>query len=353
MTIAGMILVNSPGNETAYAPLEHAAWNGCTPTDLVFPFFLFIVGVSLVFSLAKRQEQTGSTQLFQHIARRAVIIFGLGLVLNGFPSYHLSTLRIPGVLQRIGLCYFFASFLYLKTNRKTLMMVVAGLLIGYWILMTRIPVPQYGPGDLSKEGNLAAYVDRQILSPQHMYKVSYDPEGILSTLPAIASTLLGVLTAFWLRNQETPKTKTQGMLWGGVVLTGLGALWGFSFPINKALWTSSYVLLTTGLALLIFSVCYWAIEVQKRDAWGRPFEVFGVNAIGAYVLHILFLKIQNHILMQRSNGSEGNLRLFITDHIFGSWAKPPAASLLYALSYTLFWLAVFGVLYKKRIFIKV
>jgi predicted acyltransferase len=353
ITIAGMILVNSPGNQTAYAPLEHAEWNGLTPTDLVFPFFVFILGVSLVFSFAKRRESGhGDRQLILQIVRRTAIIFGSGLLLNGFPYYHLSTLRIPGVLQRIAICYFFAAVLYLRLNLKSLLILTVGLLVGYWLLMTRIPVPGFGVGDLSKEGNLAAYIDRLLLHG-HTYTPDYDPEGILSTLPAIATALIGVLTGRWLmRKDKTPHEKAVGLLCAGIVGLLVGEIWNRWFPINKALWTSSYILFTAGAGLVLLAICYWLIEIKGIRGWSKFFEVFGVNAILAYVLSILDLKIQNRIPIANPDGTAGNLRLFITHHLFG-WTSDVNASLLYALCHTLLWFFILRWLYRKRIFFKI
>lgn len=353
ITIAGMILVNSPGNETAYAPLEHAEWHGWTPTDLIFPFFVFIVGVSSVFSLTKRMERgEPKGQLVRQIAQRTLIIFGLGLLLNGFPYYHLSTLRIPGVLQRIALCYFCSAVLFLTTRIETQATILGALLIGYGLLMTLVPVPGFGVGNLTKEGNLAAYVDRLLLSG-HMYRKVYDPEGLLSTLPAIATGLLGNLTGWWLRFAQAPTQKTGGLGLIGIVAAIMGWIWGRWFPINKALWTSSYVLFTGGLGMIFLAICYWVIEMRGWRGWSKPFEIFGLNAIAAYVLHILFLKLQNLWHISRMNGKPGNLRIFITDHLFGTWTSPQTGSLLYAVAYTLFWLAILSVLYRKKIFIKI
>ena len=355
LTIAGMILVNSPGNSTAYAPLEHAEWNGWTPTDLVFPFFVFILGVSLVFSFRKRRESgQPDQQVVLQILRRTAIIFGLGLLLNGFPYYHLSTIRIPGVLQRIALCYFFAALLYLMCATRTLAILAASLLIGYWLLLTHVPVPGSGIGDLTKAGNLAAYIDRWILAG-HTYTPDYDPEGILSTLPAIASALIGVLTGIWLSSGESKieMRKCEWMAWVGAAGIVSGEVWNFWFPINKALWTSSYVLFTSGAALVLLALCYWLIEVKGRRGWSRFFEVFGVNAIAAYVLSIFVLKIQNRIPIANPDGTAGNLRLFITRHLFESWTSPVKGSLLYAACHTALWFMILSALYKRRIFIKV
>jgi predicted acyltransferase len=367
ITIAAMILVNSPGNQTAYAFLEHAEWNGCTPTDLIFPFFLFIVGVSLVFSLTKRLERGDpDNDILLQVVKRSLIIFGLGLLLNGFPYYDLTTLRIPGVLQRIALCYLAAAIVFLKTRPSpslplpqggegrgegnTLSIIVV-LLVGYWIAMTTIQVPGYGVGDLGMEGNLAAYIDRMFLAG-HIYKPVYDPEGILSTLPAIATTLLGNLAGVWLLSRKSVDQKAGGLIIAGTAALAAGWLWGRVFPINKALWTSSYVLWTGGWALYLLAFLYWVIDVKDWKRWSKPFEIFGVNAIAAYLLHILFLKIQNRIPIPRLDGSPGNLRLYLSEHLFG-WTSLENASLLYALGYTFLWLIVLGLLYRRKIFLKV
>lgn len=347
LTIAGMILVNSPGNGTAYPWLEHAEWNGWTPADLVFPFFVFILGVSLVFSFSKRRDDGhGDSRLLIQIVRRTAIIFGIGLLLNGFPYYHLDTIRIPGVLQRIALCYGAAALLALFVRPKALAVLAASILIGYWLVMT-------GFGDLTKEGNLAAVIDRALLKG-HMYTPVYDPEGILSTLPAIANALLGVLTGVWLsRNDISAERKAGGMVAAGVIGVIAGQIWNMWFPINKALWTSSYVLFMAGLGLILLSVCYWLIEVKNIRGWSKFFEVFGVNAIIAYAVSILLLKIQNRIPVTMPDGNPGNLRLLITRTLFESWTTPVNACLLYAVSYLIVWFFILNALYKRRVFVKI
>lgn len=352
MTIVGMILVNSPGNNTAYSWLEHSQWNGCTFADLVFPFFLFIVGVSLAYAFSKRLEFGGITpQLFVKIVQRTCIIFILGLILNGFPHYDLSTLRFFGVLQHIAACYFLAAILFLTTSLRVQAVIFVGLLIGYWLIMTWVPVPGYGVGNLTPDGNLAAYIDRSLLAG-HLYHETYDPEGILSTIPALATTLLGNLTGGWLLSKYRPPIKVLGMVVAATAALALGWIWSFWFPINKNLWTSSFVLWTGGLALYLLALCYWIIEIVDWRRWCKPFEIFGINALAAYVLHIMLLKIQNRIPMTLLNGTTGNLRLYITEHLF-AWTTLPNASLLYAVSYVLLWLLVLGTLYHFRIFIKV
>lgn len=352
LTIAGMILANSPGNETAYAPLDHSSWNGCTPTDFIFPFFVFIVGVSLVFSLSRRLEQGHSRkECLAAVLKRAAILFALGLALNGFPYYDLSTIRIPGVLQRIALCYAFASFFFLYGKSAWECLVIPLILIGYWWVMTHVPAPGFGAGNLTPEGNWAAYVDRALLRG-HLYRPVYDPEGLFSTLPAMATALFGNLTGRWLRSGWTPAQKVTGLLQAGLALVLIGGKWGVFFPINKALWTSSYVCWTAGFALLVLSLGYWIIEIKGWRRWSRPFEVFGVNAIAVYVLHIFFLKLQNLWHMPQPDGSPGNARLFISDRLFGSMSRANA-SLAYAAGYTGLWLVVCWALCRKRIFIKI
>ena len=353
ITIVGMILVNSPGNDTAYLPLDHAPWHGLTPTDLVFPFFVFIVGISLVFSLSRRlQEGADRSALAVQVFKRALIIFALGLLLNGFPYYHLDTIRIPGVLQRIAICYFFGALFFLWTNISIQIGSITIILFGYWWLMTHLQVPGFAIGDLTKEGNLAAYLDRTVFGA-HMYRPVYDPEGILSTLPAIATGLLGNLAGYWLRSPGAPERKATGCIQAGTVFLLGGWKWGQYFPVNKALWTSSYVLITAGWALVLFGICYGVIEILGWKKWSKPFEVFGVNAIAAYFLHVFFLKVQNLWHLPRLDGTAGNIRLFITEHLFSPHMSPKNASLAYASCYTLLWLAVFWTLYRKRIFIKI
>jgi predicted acyltransferase len=354
LTIAGMILVNNPGSwESIHAPLEHAAWHGWTPTDLVFPFFLFIVGVSITLALGRRAEPGGSRRdLYLKIVRRTAIIFALGLVLAGFPRYELSTLRLPGVLQRIAVCYLIASVVFLNTKWRTQALIAAALLMFYWALMTLVPVPGFGAGDLSMEGNLAAYVDRTLLG-RHTWKPLYDPEGILSTIPAIATTLGGVLTGHWLRSRRSELEKVAGMFVAGAGAVILGWAWGLLFPVNKALWTSSYVFLTAGLALQLLAVCFWLVDIKGRRRWATPFFVFGMNALAVYFLSELFSRLISLITFTRADGSAVDLKTFIYEHAFASWASPVNASLMFACCVVLLWLGVAYVLYRRRIFIKV
>ena len=271
LTVAAMVLVNNPGSwRHVYWPLRHAEWDGFTPTDMIFPFFLFIVGVSIPLALGTRLEH-GGRGLVSRVLRRSAAIFALGLLLHALPFFHLATLRIPGVLQRIAVCYLLAALLVVLTGGAAGWRVQAGvagaLLVGYWLLMTRVAPPGGAAGDLSPAGNLAGYVDRLVLGP-HIWQVSrfYDPEGVLSTLPAVATTLLGVLAGHWIRGDRPGRRVAAGLAIGGLAATGAGWLWGLTFPINKSLWTSSYALFMAGLAALALAACYWGIEVRGRRA---------------------------------------------------------------------------------------
>ncbi len=289
-TIAAMIVVNNQSSDAAYWPLQHADWNGWTPTDLVFPFFLFIVGVSLVFSFHSRLGRGDSRRsIVLHTIRRGAILFGLGLGLNGLAGLQFGIWRIPGVLQRIAVVYCAAGLITLFASIRSRAVWIVGLLVGYWILMRYVPVPGYGvPGHdiplLHHDANLAAYLDRKFMLG-HLWEPTRDPEGILSTLPAIATALCGVLTGEWLRSERTAKRKLAGMFACGLVGVIAGELWGLWFPINKKLWTSSYVLFTAGGALLCLAACYWVSDMKlHRGWWSKAFLIFGMNAIAAYVI---------------------------------------------------------------------
>jgi predicted acyltransferase len=343
LTIAAMVLVNNPGTWTAvYAPLRHAAWHGLTPTDVVFPFFLFIVGVAIPPSLAGRPRLTA----LRRVLRRAVLIFALGLLLNAIVGFDWSTIRIPGVLQRIAVCYLIAAILFLTASWRVQAAAAVALLLGYWAAMTLVPVPGAGAGDLGPEGNLAAWVDRQVLGP-HLWRAApvYDPEGILSTVPAVATVLFGVLAGQWLQIPRTPRTKVTGLVLAGALGVALGAEWNNWFPLNKALWTSSYAVLTAGLALLVFAACYWAVEICGWRRWATPFVVFGVNALALYFLSTL---VAVWLTRVRVDGG-GPLQKLVFERGFAAWLSPVNASLAYALAYVVVWWAAMWLLYRAGI----
>ena len=244
-----MVLVNNPGTWRAvYPPLRHADWHGWTPTDLIFPFFLFIVGVAIPLALGRRRaDGEGRGRIVARILRRSIVIFALGLILHAVPSFDLATLRIPGVLQRIAVCYLVGALLFVATGWRTQVILSTAALVGYWAALMFVPVPGFGAGDLSQEGNLAAWLDRAVLGP-HIWRVGrvYDPEGILSTVPAVVTTLLGVLTGQWIRRARSAIVALRGLLAAGSVGIALGLAWGHWLPLNKALWTGSYAAFTAG-----------------------------------------------------------------------------------------------------------
>ncbi|MFN7945184.1 MAG: DUF5009 domain-containing protein [Blastocatellia bacterium] len=357
LTIAAMVLVNNPGNWNAvYAPLRHAEWHGWTPTDLIFPFFIFIVGVAIPLAFQRRVEQGGTQRdLYLKILRRSLLIFFISLiVLHGFP-YTLDKfahIRIPGVLQRIAVCYFCAAIIFLKFRVRGQAVIAAALLLLYWLVMKTIPAPGYAAGDLSMEGSLASWIDRTLL-PGHIYRPLYDPEGILSTAPAISTCLAGVLTGRWLQMKREPLDKAAGMFAVGALCIIVGYVWDLAFPINKALWTSSYVVFTAGMALELLALCYWAVDIKSYRKWAKPFVIFGVNALALYVLSGLMARVLGIIPMMKTDGTPGDLKTFLYERLFAAWLSPVNASLAFALSYVLLWLGLMTILYRRRIFIKV
>src|SRR2546426_2853811 len=356
LTVAGMVLVNNPGSWAhIYWPLEHAEWNGWTPTDLIFPFFLFIVGVAIPLALGQRIERGDSRRaLFLKVLYRSAIIFLLGEFLAGFPYFHLSTIRIPGVLQRIAVCYFFASLIFLTTRPRTLAIIAIALLVIYWLLMTHVAAPGYEVGDLSKEGSIAAYIDRRVFGP-HIWKqgIVYDPEGILSTMGALVTTLFGILTGNRLRCQtRTPIEKVADLFIAGVCCVIIGWAWNAWFPINKSLWTSSYVFFTGGLALQFLALCYWLIDIKGYKAWTKPFVIFGVNAIVLFVGTGIMARLLGLIKVPKGDGTTQALQSYIYNHAFASWLSPVNASLAFAIAFILLWLFLMWLLFRKNIVIK-
>ena len=348
-----MILVNNPGSwRHVYAPLKHAEWHGWTLTDLIFPFFLFIVGVSISFSFSRRLEQNGGKPgLYSKIFQRTFILFALGLLLTLIPRFNFATLRIPGVLQRIAICYLVSSLLFLKTGTKGRTIIAVSLLAVYWLVMKLVPVPGYGPGILGYEGNLCAYIDSKLLAG-HLYKPGFDPEGILSTLPAISTSLLGTLTGDWLRSSRSILQKTGGLFVGGIVMALIGLLLHPLFPINKQLWTSTYVIFTAGAALLLLGVCYWLTEGLRLKKWAFPFLVIGTNAIAVYVGSGLMVKLMGLIRVS-SNGETLPLKALIYNWLLVPWAGELNGSLVYPLILILIWIGIMIPLYRKKIFIKI
>ena len=355
ITIAAMILVNNPGTWGAiYPPFEHAKWHGLTPTDLIFPFFLFIVGMSITFAYTKKKEHGIHADVYQKIISRTLKLIGLGLILAGFlisPPFFkdLSTLRLPGVLQRIGVVFFISSLLFLYSNWKSLLAVFVFILIGYWYVMTQIPIDGVMPL-LTKESNMASVVDLKILTVDHMWKTLYDPEGILSTIPAIATTIFGMFLGMILLD----KKKTEQQKLGFFVIIGIAALvigyvWGMYFPLNKALWTSSYVLVTGGWASLIYALIYFVADILGHSDWGKPAIIFGSNAITVFFMSGVVARLFGMIKLSNGKSIHGNLYEILSSVI----TIPKLSSLIYAFFVIAFYYFVAWIMYKKKIFIKV
>jgi predicted acyltransferase len=360
VTIAGMLLVNNPGTWSAvHPPLAHAEWHGWTPTDLIFPFFLFIVGVSMTLSFGSRAAAGADRGLLMRKAlRRAAVLFGLGLLLHGFPNYlDLSTLRIPGVLQRIALAYLAASAVVLYLKPRGQAAVAAGLLFGYWALLTLVPFPGGTPGVLEPGQDIGAYIDRLVFGEAHLWRSArtWDPEGLLSTLPAVATVLTGVFAGRWLRAGRDAANTAVGLFLAGNAGVVAGVVWGASFPINKNLWTSSYVLFTAGMACHFLAVCYWLVDVKGYRRAAMPFVYFGVNAIAAFFLSGIFARVLNLVHVPGGAGAASTtLKGWIYNSLFTPLFSTPAnASLAYALAFVAVWLGIVALLYRLRIFIKV
>ncbi len=427
MTIAGMVLVNNPGTWSAiYGPLKHAEWHGITPTDYIFPFFLFIVGVAVPIALNKRIAEGITRDVYLKIFSRSAAIFASGLAISALPlfvinetaipwplkwtaalsiigalyflylrsfrialalfgvwavivfgsyfagyaitPYNFGTMRIPGVLQRIAVCYLIVSIIYLHTNWKQQTAIGIALLLVYWLMMTKIPVPACEIATIDdKACNLAAFLDRVILGVDHIWRAGkvFDPEGILSTLPAIATTLSGVLAGTWLMSEPPASAggqsdrvrndadrKAVGLFFFGTILLAVGWSWSLVFPLNKSLWTSSYTVYTSGLALLTLAVCYYVIDIKGYKRWAKPFVIFGVNALALFVFSGIIARLLGIIRVAVPEGKEISLQQWIYQNLFLTWAEPINASLAYAGSFILFWMFLMWLLWRRRLFIK-
>jgi predicted acyltransferase len=352
LTIAGMILVNNPGSWShVFPPLRHAPWHGWTPTDLVFPFFLFIVGVAMTFSLGKRLADQSTGPVHRKILRRAAILFALGLLLALFPDFDFDRLRIVGVLQRIAVVYAVVALLVVHTTPRAQAIITVLILVGYHAAMLLIPVPGHGAGVLTPEGNLAAWVD-QLLTPGRLWKGTWDPEGLLSTIPAVGTALMGVLCGYRLRASGDQRMTGGGMFVAGWALIVAGLLWGIWFPINKNLWSSSYVVFTAGAALQLFGVCWWLIEVRGKRRWFAPAIVLGMNPITAYVLSGLAVRVLLRIEVG-SGEAAVNLKTWTYRELLASWLPPTEASLAWALAWLGIWIGLMWILYRAKIFIRI
>jgi predicted acyltransferase len=360
LTMAGMVIVNNPGDwGNVYPPLLHATWNGCTPTDLIFPFFLFIVGVSITLSKGTMGDPW-------KIVKRALVIFGLGLVLALYPRWDVSVVRIPGVLQRIAVCYLLAAFIFRwtavqhgnddtrrMTQGRALLTWAVVLTLGYWAVMMLVPTPGGAAGNLTPEGNLGAYIDRSVFG-RHLWTQSktWDPEGLLSTVPALATTLLGGVAGLWLGSRASGPRKALWLTAAGVAATLVGLAWSLVFPLNKALWTSSYVWFTAGAAAVFLALCYALIDVKGWKAWSRPFVILGRNAIALFVLSGLLTKFLSFHKVTGADGSPISLLRYIYVTWFVPLASPVNASLLFALANLAVLFVVLWLMDRKGLYLK-
>jgi predicted acyltransferase len=383
LTVAGMLLVNNPGSWGAiYDPLEHAAWHGWTPTDLIFPFFLFIVGITTHLSLgARAQRGDDRGALVRQVLRRGALIFLFGLLLSWFPGfqwgtvrdlgadptmldrvlYRLEHLRVLGVLQRIGLAYTMAGLVTIFVRSlKAQVVVAASVLFAYWWAMTLLPVPDTGYlGQLvldQRGATLDAWFDRVVLGKDHMWGGGggrFDPEGLLSTFPAAATALLGVFAGRWLGSGRPIHERLSGLFTAGAIAMVLGLMWHWSFPINKSLWTSSYVLFTGGMACTVLATCMWLVDVHRVSGWTKPFVIYGVNPMVAFLGSGLMARMIYSILKVEYAGETISLQAAIYRSAFLSWLAPVNASLAFAISFVALWLGILWVLWRRGIVLKV
>lgn len=386
MTVAGMLLVNDPGSwEHIYEPLEHATWNGWTPTDLVFPFFLFIAGITTYLSLSARRERGDDERAIRaQIIRRGVLIFLFGLLVNGFPYFtwgdipgvpdptflqrvadRLMHWRIMGVLQRIGIAYLCAALLTQRTTLRQQIAIIAGLLLSYWVVMTALPVP--GEGTIGAlllnmpPRTMQAWVDRMVLDwtrfglGNHIWASSktWDPEGVLSTIPAIATAMLGNIAGRWIAERKPLPERLAGLFSAGALGMMAALMWNWVFPINKSLWTSSYVLFTAGMACIALATVMWIVDFHKVRGWTKFFVVYGVNPIAAFVGSGILARLIYSIFRVTKGGRRMSLEQGIYETLFTPWLDPTNASLAFAVTFVLFWYAILSYLYKRNIILKV
>jgi predicted acyltransferase len=353
LAIAAMILVSTPGTwSSVYTPLDHALWHGWTITDLVFPFLLFAMGAAVPFALRRRRGT--ERRVGRHIVRRALILFALGLVLNAIESslpLQLATFRIPGVLQRIAIVFLAVAWLTEHAGLRVQIAAVTAALVGYWAALMFIPVPGYGAGMLTPEGNLASYIDRALLG-SHLLNRFSDPEGVMSTLPAIATAMCGVFAGDWLAERRQPH-HSAWLFAAGLIAMSAGLAWGRWFPINKNLWTSSFALFSAGLAAQALALFHWLVDVEGWRAWSRPLAAYGRNPLVAYFLSVGF----DSILTRVTIGGNGSLKGIVYRSAFVPWLRPccgaEAASLGYAIGYVVLWGVILGEMYRRRIFIRI
>ncbi len=377
-----MLLVNNPGTWSAiYPPLEHAEWNGWTPTDLIFPFFLFIVGITTELSLrARRARGDDESDILRQILRRGTLIFLFGLALSAFPFFtwgavagnpdpsilervvdRVQHLRITGVLQRIGLAYLVGALITSRTTARTQAIVIAVLLLGYWGVMTLIPVPDTGIAGRfvmdKPDALLSAWLDRTVLGVDHLWVGSktWDPEGILSTIPAVCTMMMGTFAGRWIGKRERPLDERLATMFAvGAITMVVGLMWNWVFPINKSIWSSSYVVFTAGIGAVSLATCMWVIDVKGWRGWTWPFVIYGLNPMLAFVGSGLLARLIYSIFtVDAGDGTRISAQGFVFNQLFGSWLPPREASLLFALSFVTLWFVILWAAWKRGFVLKV
>lgn len=366
IAITGMIIVNNPGSwQHIYPALKHSEWNGCTPADMVFPFFLFIVGASMSFSFARytANETYPDRNTYIKIIRRTLILFSLGLFINfsevlfrSFSANHLFSLegiRIMGVLQRISLVYLSAALTIIHLKPRKQWSIFFLILFGYWLILYFLPLPGHTPGNLSQGQSLVSYLDRLILTTPHMLNQgTFEPEGLLSTLPAYTSVLAGYFAGVWLKQKPAKTGTSLILLTSGLMITGTGILLGNIFPVNKTLWTSSFVVLTSGYAMILFAICYESVEVRKYQKYTVFFRLLGQNSILVYLAAAMITRILLNTTIEY-NDKIVSVYSWIYKYIFLSFSNQTNASLFFSITYLiLIWLVVYT-MNRKQLFIKV
>ncbi len=360
ITIAAMIIVNNMGDWShVYEPLRHSRWHGLSAADCIFPFFLFIMGVAIPVSFSgyTRSVDAGRVLLMK-IIRRSLILFALGFLLNLVPRFSFSDVRIPGVLQRIAVCYFAASILYThtRTHRWMLPVVACGCIVLHWLLLACVPVPGFGAGDLSPAGNLSRYIDLAVFGGHtyaHAIVRGMDPEGILGTISAIATTLFGVIAGGMLTAQWTSEKKAREMFLFSGFLVAAGYVMSNWLPLNKSLWTGSYAAFTAGIAAFFLLFLYRMVDLKGRRLWAGPFRVLGVNAITVYVASTFIAKLMVGFTFSSDEGQTVSIKSYLYTHGFALWLDPHMASFMYAFAYLCVWTAMLYVLFRKKIFIRI
>lgn len=352
LTLVAMVFVNSHGHRKyMYPGIDHSHWSGWGLADLAFPFFIFIVGVAIPYSLQSRMAR-GEKGLWIHVFKRSAILFVLGVLMGLVPDFNFGGIRYLGVLQRIAICYLGASLLYMTVKPKGLAIISAAILILYFVLLKYVPVPGVGAGVLDQpEGNWAQYIDYKLMAG-HMQFPKLETKGLLSTLPALVTALIGVLTGQYLRSSDDPLKKTANMYLYGTFGVCLGWVWGISFVVSQAIWTSSYVLLMAGMSLIALASCYYLVDIRKSRWWTPPLMAFGTNAIAVWIGSMFSRQAMEMIFVTGHSGKSVDLKTYLYECL-AAWVGPHNGSLLFAVLFILFWMAIMGMLYRKGIVIKI